>query len=239
MTDSVARWAIGLEEMLGVSPEPIALFLEAFTHPSYSHEQPAPRPPDNQRLEFIGDAVIDLAVARELWLRFPSWREGELARTRAALVNTRALADRARALDLGRWLRLGRGELKSGGMERESTLCDAFEAVAGAVFLAHGWSAAEAFVLRQLAEPLRRAAAEESPGLDAKTRLQELLQQRGEEGPRYVMVDVDGPAHDRIFTVEVHREGRPAGRGSGSSKQSAEQAAAEDALARLDQGSDG
>lgn len=233
MTESIARWAAGLEETLGVSPRPVALFLEAFTHPSFSNEQSAPRPADNQRLEFIGDAVIALAVARELWRRFPDWREGDLARARTALVNTQALAERGRSLDLQRWLRLGRGELKSGGMHRDSTLCDAFEALVGALFLAYGWEQAENFLLDQLEEPLERLAASESPGLDPKTRLQEMLQRQGTGVPEYVLLDASGPDHRRTFAVEVRWQGVGLGAGRGTTKRAAEQAAAADGLSRL------
>src|SRR5690625_3933866 len=106
MTIAFERWAVGLEDVLGVPPAPAALFLEAFTHPSFANEQPPPGPPDNQRLEFLGDAVIGLAVAHELWRRFPDRSEGELARARTALVNTETLAQRGRSLRLHRWLLL-------------------------------------------------------------------------------------------------------------------------------------
>lgn len=227
-------WAVGLEDVLGVPPAPAALFMEAFTHASYANEQPEPRPAHNQRLEFLGDAVIGLAVAQHLWRRFPERPEGELARARAALVNTQSLAAVGRALDLGRWLRIGKGEAKAGGRERDSTLCDLFEAVVGAIFLAYGWETADTFVLDRLHAELEQIAAAPTPGVDAKTRLQELLHQVAPASPEYTVAAMDGPPHARIFTVAVLWEGRHIGAGQGRSKRAAEQAAAEAALQTLE-----
>ena len=151
---------------------------------------------------------------------------------RAAVVNTAALAEVARSLGLGRWLRLGRGEALSGGRERDSTLCDALEAVVGALFVAHGWDAARAFVRRQLAPAIDRLALDKRPGVDAKSRLQELLQQTSVDVPEYDVIATDGPDHARTFTVAVRWQGRGLGRGRGTTKKAAEQAAAADALLR-------
>lgn len=226
-------WSAGLEAVLGVPPDPVDLFLEAFTHPSFSHEQPEPRPPHNQRLEFLGDAVVGLVVAHELWKRFPRLPEGELTRLRIATVNSRALADAARALGLGRWLRTGRGHELGGGRELESTLSDLFEAVTGAVFVAHGLAAARDFVLRGLGDAFARMAAGLLPGLDAKTQLQERLHAFGTDPPRYRLLGEEGPPHARVFHVAVYWRGRHLGTGKGASKKAAEQAAAAEALERL------
>lgn len=227
-------WQAGLADALGVAPHPASLFLEALTHPSYPAEAPPPKPAHYQRLEFVGDAVIGLVAAHMLWQRFPTRTEGELARMRAALVNTSALAEVARALGLGRWLRLGRGEELSGGRDRESTLCDALEAVTGALFIAYGWETAERFVRGILAPSVERLAADAQSVVDPKSRLQELLQQTGGEVPEYDVVAAEGPDHARTFTVVVRWRGRELGRGRGATKKAAQQAAAADALARLE-----
>lgn len=227
------HWAIGLRDVLGVRPQPIALFLEAFTHSSYANEQPDPKPAYNQRLEFLGDAVIDLSIANELWRRFPSWPEGDLARARAALVNTSTLADVARNLHLSRWLRIGKGEAQAGGQDRDSTLCDLFEAVVGAMFIGCGWETADEFVLRCLHDEIEAVGSATSPGIDGKTRLQELLHRRGPASPQYVVTATEGPPHARRFTVAVRWNEQQIGTGQGSSKRSAEQAAAADALKKL------
>src|SRR5690625_4682765 len=136
MAFDVKRWVVGLEDVLGAPPEPTALFLKAFTHTSFAHEQPPPRPPDNERLEFLGDKVLGHVVAAALWEKFSDWSEGDLSRVYMALVKTETLASRSRAMKLGRWLRLGKGEEQSGGRDRDSNLCDVFEAVVGAMFVA-------------------------------------------------------------------------------------------------------
>lgn len=227
-----SEWEAGLADVLGVAPHPAALFLEALTHPSYPEEAPPPRPPHNQRLEFLGDAVVGLVAAELLWRRFPARPEGELARMRSALVNTRALADVARSLQLGRWLRMARGEELAGSRKRDSTLCDAFEAVVGAIFVAHGWDEARRFVQRHLAPRIDELARSSRPGLDPKTRLQELFQKTTAELPEYDVIAVEGPAHARTFTAVVKWRGRELGRGRGSTKKAAERAAAEAALVR-------
>ncbi|MFS8664743.1 MAG: ribonuclease III [Limnochordales bacterium] len=224
----------GLEAVLGVPPRPAHLFLEAFTHPSYAYEQPEPRPPHNQRLEFLGDAVVGLVVAHELWQRFPQRPEGELTRLRAAMVNSQALASAARRLGLGRWLRTGRGDELTGGRERDSTLSDLFEAVAGALFVAHGLDAAREFVLRGLAPAFDGLEQGQAGAMDAKTQLQERLHALGAKGPEYLVLAAEGPPHARTFTVAVHWQGRRLGVGRGASKKAAEQAAAAQALERLE-----
>lgn len=226
-------WAVGLEAVLGVPPHPAALFLEAFTHPSFSHEQQPPRPPHNQRLEFLGDAVVGLVVAHELWRRYPHLAEGELTRRRAAVVNSRSLADASRRLGLGRWLRMGRGEELTGGRERESALSDVFEAVAGALFIAYGLPVARDFVLKGLEPALLEAGEGPVPDFDAKTRLQERLQEISAVVPEYEVLAIEGPPHARVFTVAVHWQGRRLGIGRAGSKKAAEQAAAAEALRRL------
>lgn len=225
-------WEAGLAEALGVPPQPASLFLEALTHPSYPAEAPPPKPAHNQRLEFLGDAVIGLVAAHMVWSRFPDRPEGHLARMRAALVNSAALAGVARRLGLGRWIRMSRGEELSGSRDRDSTLCDALEAVVGAVYAAYGFERARALVERLLAPAVERLAEDEAPAFAPKTVLQELLQQESREVPEYVVVEREGPPHAPVFTVAVRWRGEELGRGRGTTKKAAEQAAAADALAR-------
>lgn len=204
---------------------PPKLLRMALTHSSYAQEHR--RSQNNERLEFLGDAVIDLVYSAYLYDKFPSMPEGELTLLRANAVNTTALAERARALHLGKYLRLGRGEEKSGGRDRESLLADAFEALVGAVFIGCGWEVASQFVISQLAG-IDRVVAK-----DHKTRLQELLQAASHNAPVYAVAEVSGPDHDRRYTVEVSHQDRLLGRGTGRSKKDAEQQAAAAALQSL------
>lgn len=229
---AVPGWEAGLADALGVTPHPASLFLKALTHPSYPAEAALPKPPHNQRLEFLGDAVIGLVAAHMVWSRFPDRSEGELARMRAAMVNTAALADVARRMGLGQWLVMGRGEELSGSRDRDSTLCDALEAVVGAVFVAYGWEKAETLIRRLLMPGVDELAADRRPGVDAKSRLQELVQQTSVDVPEYDVIAADGPDHARTFTVAVRWRGRELGRGRGATKKAAQQAAAADALKR-------
>lgn len=201
----------------------------ALTHPSVAHEQDAPIQ-TNQRLEFLGDAVLQLALTRELYERFPDSGEGPLTKARAKLVNRRSLADRARQLDLGRFLILGRGEEISGGRERPSALADGFESVLGAIFLDGGFETARDFILRQFVAAVGKLDV--IPILDnPKGELQELIQSFSTEGPRYQVVSVSGPDHDRVFECTVRHSGVDLACGRGKSKKGAETEAARAALA--------
>ena len=200
----------------------------ALTHRSWSAEHPGA--PSNERLEFLGDAVLDLVVAHKLYERYAELAEGALAMSRAALVSTDTLADVGRSLRLGADLRLGRGEDSSGGRAKPSLLADATEALVGAVYLDGGIEAAAAVVEGLLGA--RIDAAARAPGqADFKTRLQELAASLGLEPPVYE-VATSGPAHLRAFHAEV-RAGAVAGAGEGQSKKDAEQSAAEAAYAAL------
>lgn len=219
-----------LAELTGRQPRQPELFLQALTHPSYSNEHPQEM--HNQRLEFLGDAALGLVVAEELYRRFPDKAEGELTRMRAALVCTPTLARVARRLGLGQLMRLGQGEEASGGRERSSLLADAMEAVIGALMLEGGLEAVRDFVLHHLAQELEQAATG-SLVEDFKTFLQEEGQRRFRADPVYRVVSEEGPDHNKSFTVEVLVKGRVMGTGTGRSKKEAEQAAAEQAVARL------
>jgi ribonuclease-3 len=210
-----------------------ALLRQALTHASFGHEK-RQRLPDNQRLEFLGDAVLQLAVTEELYRRFPELPEGRLTVLRARLVNRHHLQAVAQALGLGEHLILGRGEENSQGRQRGSILADAVEAVIGAVFSEAGWEGVRTIILRLL-EPSLAGLSEEGDALAAnpKGSLQEKLQADGEHPPVYRCVEETGPAHARVYEVVVEWQGRELGRGRGASKKEAETRAAEAALEAL------
>ena len=217
----------GLERRLGHKFGNPDLARQALTHRSFGT-------PHNERLEFLGDSLLNCAVATVLYERFPNLPEGDLSRLRAALVNQASLSDIALKVGLGERLRLGEGELKSGGFRRPSILADSLEALLGAVFLDAGFDATRAAVAHLLAERLERAA--DAPvDKDPKTALQELLQGRGLQLPRYAVQLTEGEAHDQTFTVECRVDDLGvASSGRGASRRSAEQAAAEAVLAQLE-----
>lgn len=221
-----------LEERIGYRFADSALLEAALTHRSFSNEQER-TVPCNERLEFLGDAVLDLAVGEVLFLDYPGLAEGELTRLRAELVNEQTLALAAGHIELGGWLRLGRGEARSGGRGKASLLANALEAVIGAVFRDGGWEAARS-LCRRLLGPALSALVVEAPARDSKTRLQELLQEAGGRPPVYLLTDSSGPDHARTFSVEVRLGDRLLGHGEGRTKKAAEQMAAARALALLE-----
>jgi ribonuclease III len=219
-----------LEARLGRSLGDRRLALAALTHKSYVNEhRDETGLADNERLEFLGDAVIDLAVSHRLMERFPGAREGDLSKMRAAVVDEQGLSEMARALDLGGLLRLGRGEELTGGRAKASLLADAMEAVVAAVYLDGGLEPVLALVDRFLDAAFARAAAG-TLDRDFKTQLQELAQSRLRATPRYRVVAEHGPDHSKTFEVETDLRGEVLGRGAGRSKKDAEQAAAKLAL---------
>jgi ribonuclease-3 len=231
-----ARDPVGaLEARLGLPIADRAVALAALTHKSYVNEHRDEQGlTDNERLEFLGDAVIDLAVSHRLMERFPTAREGELSKMRAAVVDEQGLSEMARALDLGSLLRLGRGEELTGGRQKASLLADAMEAVVAAVFVGGGLTPVLEIVDRFLGEAFARASAG-TLDRDYKTQLQELAQSRLRATPRYRVVAERGPDHSKTFEVETDLRGEVVGRGTGRSKKDAEQSAAKlalDALAR-------
>jgi len=199
--------------------------LVAITHRSQGEGR------NNETLEFLGDAVLALAISDLLMARFPDAREGDLSKMRAALVNAEVLAGKARALDVGRWLRLGKGEEKSGGRDKESILAAAYEAVLGAIYLDAGYEPARAVIEAQFGTDLGEHATVGQR--DYKTQLQELTQRLFRETPSYTLVEESGPDHEKRFVSEIAVGGRACGRGVGKSKKTAEQAAAMQALAAL------
>ena len=205
----------------------------ALTHASFGHEKRY-RVPDNQRLEFLGDAVLQLAVTEELFRRFPEMPEGRLTVLRARLVNRNHLQALALQLGLGEHLILGRGEEISQGRERPSILADAMEAVLGAVFSEVGWEASRAIILRLMETSLATVGDEsDAAATNPKGSLQEKLQADGDHPPIYKCVAETGPAHARVYEVVVEWQGRELGRGQGASKKEAETRAAQAALESL------
>lgn len=216
------------EEILGVATDPSLLHL-AVTHRSFAYEQGGL--PHNERLEFLGDAVLGIVITDTLYRTYPDLPEGQLAKLRAAVVNARALADVARTLGLGDALLLGKGEESTGGRDKSSILADAMEAVIGAVYLGGGVDAA-AIVIHRLFDPLIAASAELGAGLDWKTSLQEVAAEAGLGLPEYVVQD-SGPDHEKEFEAQVVIGGTVYGVGNGRSKKVAEQIAAEQAYLAL------
>ncbi|WP_034661314.1 ribonuclease III [Cellulomonas sp. KRMCY2] len=220
--------ATQLIEKLGVHLDPELLVL-SLTHRSFAHE--AGGIPTNERLEFLGDTVLGLVVTEALYRRHPGLSEGELAKMRAATVSQRALAAIARELGLGAYVLLGRGELTTGGRDKDSILSDTLEAVFGAVYLTHGLDGARD-VVERLVDPTLAVAADLGAGLDWKTSLQELAARLGLGGPEY-LCDGEGPDHARMFTARIVLADEVRGTGSGSAKKVAEQEAAANAYRAL------
>lgn len=221
-----------LEDALGVSFRDKDLLRLALVHSSYLNENPGAFAESNERLEYLGDAVLGLIVAQELFGRHAEWAEGDLTRARAEVVRGETLARLATGLELGDLLYMGQGEEKGGGRRRPSNLAAVFEAVVGAVLLDQGYEAARASCLAVLSEAIDSAGSRRG-ALNPKSALQELVQRRGQGTPVYSVVNTAGQEHSRIFTAEVTVEGETAGRGSGRRKSDAEQAAAQEALAAL------
>ena len=217
------------EEILGYRFREPVLLQRALTHSSYANEHPEEGGADNERLEFLGDAVLELASSTYLYNRYPDKEEGEMTRLRASMVCEPSLAFCARRIDLGEALRMGRGEEKSGGRERDSILSDALEAVIGAVYLDGGFESARHFIDRHVLA----VVADHPAYSDAKTRFQELVQADGGAEIVYTLLSEEGPMHERIFTAQVSVNGTVKGTGSGHSKKAAEQAAAAAALKEI------
>lgn len=217
-----------LQQALGHRFGDPRLLGRALTHPSYVNEHPRDRAGDNQRLEFLGDAVLDFVAGAWVYHRYPDFDEGPMTRLRAALVRTETLAQMAREIGIGEALRLGHGEEEAGGRERDAILCDAFEAVVGALYVDGGLAAVRSFV-EPLVGPVAQAVLRAETDWDYKSRLQEWSQAEMGVTPHYRIVSEKGPDHAKTFVAEVLLKRKVAGRGTGRSKQAAEQAAAEEA----------
>ncbi len=218
-----------LEARLGLTFHDPALLRRALTHRSYLNEYPDDVNGDNERLEFLGDAALDFIVGAYLYRRFPDLPEGELTALRAALVRARTLADFARQLELGAHLRLGHGEAETGGRRRTATLCAAFEAVIGAVYVDQGLERLQPWLERLLEPALERIRAQ-ALHKDAKSEFQVWAQSQFNVTPHYALVAAEGPDHAKLFTMRVMIADEIWGEGQGPSKQAAAQAAAWAAL---------
>ncbi len=220
-----------LQNLIDNTIERLDLFEQALTHRSAGSH-------NNERLEFLGDALLGFVIADKLLRQFPTANEGDLSRARAALVKEESLATQARALNLGHYLRLGSGELRTGGYARDSILADAFEALLGAVYLDQGFPAAEKLITKLFAVPLAQVATH-LPGKDPKTRLQEWLQAQHRELPEYAVVDVSGKQHDQQFAVRCRLlDSGQETVGLGTSRRRAEQQAATQMLTAMNGGNE-
>ncbi|MFC2041382.1 ribonuclease III [Chloroflexota bacterium] len=221
-----------LQQTLGISLNDASLLEQALVHSSYINENPGFALDSNERLEFLGDAVLGLIVAEKLYQNFPQFTEGEMTKLRSTLVRRETLARMARAIRLGDYLYLGKGEEASGGRHKPANLAGALEAVIAAIFLDQSLSAAKNFILRLFDAELQKVT-DPGAGIDYKSELQELTQARGQQVPTYHIIEATGPDHDKWFTVEVRLGESVLGRGSGKSKKAAQTEAARSALIRL------
>jgi ribonuclease-3 len=220
------------QENLGISFRQESLLEEAFVHSSYPNENPDFGQSSNERLEFLGDAVLNFIVAEKLYKEFPKLPEGELTEIRASLVCRDTLAELASSLKLGDWLLLGRGEEASGGRAKASNLANAMEALIGALYLDHGLARVRRFILRQLKPELGKVKAGKTTP-NYKALVQELVQGQKKPTPVYRLVEASGPDHRKQFTAEILVEGESLGRGTGRSKKVAESQAARAAWEKL------
>ena len=221
-----------LQKSLKVKFKNPSLLEQALVHSSYLNEYPGSVPAANERLEFLGDAILGLIVAEKLFQDFPDMQEGEMTRIRSVLVRRETMAHIAAGLKLGDYLYLGKGEESGGGRRKPANLAAALEAVIAAIFLDGGLAAARKAVLGWLDKELREAIGR-GKDVDYKSRLQELVQSKYRSSPAYRTVQATGPDHDRLFTVEAMLGDRVLGRGSGKSRKMAETEAARRALERL------
>lgn len=222
-----------LEERIEYAFKDRSLLVRALTHSSYANECRFEQG-DNEQLEFLGDTIIGFAVSEYLLLNHPDFSEGQLSKLRAQLVSSSSLFRSASALQLGRFLRLGKGEEKNGGRNKQAVLVDATEALAAALYLDGGMEAARGFVLRQLEEELGDIRSGRFVSSNYKSSLQEKLQSLREEAPVYSVIDESGPDHRRKFCVRLTIGGEPAAQGQGETKKSAEQDAARQALEKVE-----
>jgi ribonuclease III len=231
-----------LEQRLGYRFQDRDLLEGALTHSSAASDLRAnhvgetaggAKQADNERLEFLGDAVLELLTREYLLAKFPEWNEGQLSKSRARIVNARSLAAAARRLAIGEHLRLGRGEEKTGGREKPALLADAFEAVVAAIYVDGGLGAARPVLQRTLFEQAPELRGEAAAESDQKSALQEFLQGRGQSPAEYRPAGESGPDHQKFFQVEVWAGGKCLGSGAGGTKKEAEQRAARSALEQL------
>lgn len=216
-----------LEENLQYSFRNEKLLVNALTHSSYANEA-RDGIPSNERLEFLGDSVLSIVVSEYIYKKFRNLPEGELTKLRASLVCEKSLCQFSRELEIGKYLRLGKGEEKGGGRERDSILADAFEAVLAAIYIDGGFEVAKKHVMRFITDELKHT--DDEVFKDYKTALQEIIQRNPEESVSYILTGESGPDHDKVFEVEVRLNSNTIGKGVGKNKKQAEQFAAKEAL---------
>lgn len=223
-----------LEDSIRYSFKRKSLVQEAITHKSFAHENPKEAPSFNERLEFLGDAILSLTISEYLFRRYPEFSESQLSRLRAYTVRESTLAEVAERLNLGDYLRLGKGEERTGGRKKPSILANTFEAILGAVYIDGGLKKANDFVLRNLKIKIE-SLVKKNLIFDYKTRLQEVAQAQFGVLPRYVIHKEEGPEHNKTFEVKVYIKNNLYGTGRGKSKKAAQQLAAEAGLKKLKQ----
>ena len=223
---------MALEDKLGYAFKDLKIFKQALSHKSYINEKRLARLDHNERLEYLGDAVLELCISDLLIHQFIESREGEMSKIRASLVNETALAEKSRTIKLGQFLYLGKGEDQGQGREKNSLISDAFEALLGAIYLDGGFKVAFRIVKQMFLEDINRATKEDI-NRDYKTKLQEEAQTRYKAAPDYRLVSQEGPDHDKVFQVDVFMNGQKFSAGVGKSKKQAEQNAAKNALGLL------
>lgn len=221
-----------LEQLMHVRFRQLALLDQALSHSSFVNEIPKQNGLHNEKLEFLGDAVLELVISRELYDSYPSYLEGELTKLRAAVVRKATLAKIAKRIGIGPYMRLGKGEEIGGGRKRNSLLADAIEAVIGALFLDGGLNAARKFILEHFREEIDRLDHDRHK-MDYKSILQEITQSRFQTLPKYTIISESGPPHDRTYKVLISISNEPYGTGTGHNKKEAQQEAARIALKKL------
>lgn len=221
-----------LQQLIGINFRDESLLQQAFIHSSYTNENPGSQIADNERLEFLGDALLSFIVAEELYREFPNFGEGKLTEIRVSLIRQETLAEIATGLKLGNYLLLGKGEETSGGRQKQTNLADALEALIGAIFLDQGFNSTKDFVLAKFANQLKEVRAK-GIGRNYKALLQELTQAKYKLLPAYYISEASGPDHDKSFVVEVALGDRTLGSGSGKTKRAAEMEAARSAWEKL------
>lgn len=228
-TEGVAAF----QQQLGYAFRSLDLLERALTHKSFTNENREFRSPNNERLEFLGDAVLGFVVGEMIYRSFPSLQEGALSKIKAHLVSATMLSGKARALGIGRYLRMGAGEARSGGAEKPSLLADAFEAVVAAIYLDGGLGATEALLRRVFGPEISGIDIGDLSFHDYKTTLQETAQSLGLPLPDYRVIEESGPDHEKAFVVELAWDGEPFAQGTGPSKREAQRKAAKEALKKL------
>lgn len=222
-----------IAKKIGVEFKDKRLLKAAFTHRSYLNENRGKGLKNNERLEFLGDAVLELIISSFLFTNYPDKTEGDLTSIRAAIVRTESLAEESRKLDIGQYLRMSKGEEDSGGKKKEYLLANLYEATLGAIYLEHGYKTCEDFVTRTLLKKVDKIVSQKL-FIDPKTKIQELMQSKFKITPTYEIIGEDGPDHDKVFTVALLKGDKKLAIGHGHSKQKAEEDAAKNAIEKIE-----